>query len=405
MSRYFRFGLRTILILTTIAAVLFAWLGRDIVRARSEKPIIDRIISASGQILFEGDAVPPTGNFSTDRWKKPNFLQRQFGVHYGAYVEAVSLIVGSGNPTDETIQGLGRFERLQKVTLVGRGFTDKCVDDLLQVGHLKDLALIDTSISAAGVKRLAKCSELETLMLCDDRLRPLTDGGPSELSNAHLEALSEFPSLLSLTIAGKSLTDEGFSHVGKCAQLTQLRIVRTGVTDDAFEHLTNLQQLQSLDISNVVVRDKSMRAIGELRQLKKLRLYSTAITDEGLVNLKNLSQLRELTLYRCTINGRGFSAISSLKNLQRLCITSSELNDDGISAIGCLPGLMELEISESKVTGRGLQQLQHATKLRLFSFRLTSELRLDDAKDLKAKLPNCQIDWVEIDPSFGSGSL
>lgn len=409
MSRYFRFGLRTILIVTTIAAVLFAWLGRDIMRARREKPLMDAIVSVGGSIHFEGNSVSPMDMIGTYEWREPTFLQRQFGDHYGAYVEEVSLRRGIGNATDTTIQGLGQFERLRAVSLRGRGFTDKCVDELLLVKELKSLELVYTSISAAGLKRLAKSGKLERLELYDGASSVFLEGGPSVFGNAHLESLSDFPALRRLEILGEDLTDEGFAHVGKCTELIELVInVVPATAGDAFEQLTSLQQLQTLDISSVAITDKSMLAIGKLRRLKRLQLDTTSITDQGLANLHGLTELEELELDRCKVNGSGFAALSSLKNLQKVSVRSTSLNDEGLAAIANLPGLVELEIDEAKVTGQGLLYLEHATKLKRLSIELSRERTLNDAKALKTKLPNCRIEWYEWDDNTGtlsSGSL
>lgn len=409
MSRYFRFGLRTILIVTTIAAVIFAWLSCDILRAQREKPVIDAIVGTGGRIRFDGDTLPAMHNFSS-RNENPTFLQRQFGHHYGAYVEEVSLLTGMGNPTDETIQGLSQFERLRVVALRGRGFTDKSVDELERLRQLESLELMFTSVSPAGVKRLAKCSKLEQLVFCDDSSDRYSDKKPI-LGNAHLEPLSEFPALWRLVILGEALTDEAFAHVGKCTELTELVIGvhnSAGVTDKAFEHLANLQQLQTLEILEIAPTDKSMQQIGKLRRLKTLRLYSTSITDQGLAELHGLTDLEELELDPCMIDGSGFAALSSLKSLHVLSVGSTVLSDEGLAAIASLPGLTELNFDETKVTGEGLVQLARATKLRRLSIHLTDELTLDDAKALKAKLPNCQIFYssldLTIDP-FNFGAL
>lgn len=398
MSRYFRFGLRTILIVTTLAAVLFAWLGRDILRAQREKPVIDAIAGTGGRIRFDGKAVPEISNFANGV-DAPNFLQRQFGQHYGAYVLEVSLLTGMGNPTDKTIQGLSQFERLRAVALRGRGFTDKSVDELERLRQLESLELMFTSVSPAGVKRLAKCSKLEQLVFCDDSSGRFSDKMPI-FGNAHLESLSEFPALRRLVILGEALTDEAFAHVGKCTELTELVIGvhnSAGVTDKAFEHLANLQQLQTLEILEIAPTDKSMQQIGKLRRLKTLRLYSTSITDQGLAELHGLTDLEELELDPCMIDGSGFAVLSSLKNLHVVSVGSTALSDEGLAAIAGLPGLTELNFEETKVTGEGLLHLSRATKLRRLSIHLTDELTLDDAKALKAKLPNCRIGWTEFD--------
>lgn len=391
MSRYFRFGLRTILILTTIAAALFAWLGRDIIRARREKPIIDRIVNAGGTVYYDyqaQDEFPNVIDSSIQQSNQPQWLRYLFGENFGANVLTVT---ARGTASGDDVKDVHQLHGIRDISLHGRAFTDKCIDDLIKVQQLRGVSISETSISPAGLARLASCRELVSISLW----------GP-EIEDDHLKAVAGIPSVQHLQVICSSITDEGLKHFAERENLATLEIYVAAITDAGLKSLVDLPKLRKLDLLGTSVTDQSMPTIGGFRSLCQLRLDAHSISDEGLTFLARNEKLEVLLVRGCPIDGTGFAKLCELQNLRLVDASSTNINDEGLAAIADLPSLVELEILDSKVTGKGLQHLERSEQLRSLLISITDELTLDDAKALKAKLPNCQIGWVETDRVTGN---
>ena len=92
--RWLRFSLRTLLVVMTVLCV---WLGFKVNAARRQKEAVEAILKAGGEIFFDYQLEPPTGqpdkfNFDFDQNVSPPgpaWLREQLGEEYFREVYAV----------------------------------------------------------------------------------------------------------------------------------------------------------------------------------------------------------------------------------------------------------------------------------------------------------------------------
>ncbi len=110
-----------------------------------------------------------------------------------------------------------------------------------------------------------------------------------------LSSLPRFPALRDLTPI--DVRDEGFRHVGLCAQLERLSCMYCrDTTDVATEHVAALR-LNSYYAGLTQITDRSLEILGRMQSLESIELYETKlITDAGLPHLVSLPNLREIHL-------------------------------------------------------------------------------------------------------------
>lgn len=114
--------------------------------------------------------------------------------------------------------------------------------------------------------------------------------------DAALAALPHFPALRGLM--PMDVTDEGFRHIGRCAQLENLWCMYCRDTGDAAtEHLANLSHLKTYYAGKTNITDRSLALLGRLPTLETLEFWEcSGLTDAGCAALANLPKLREITV-------------------------------------------------------------------------------------------------------------
>ncbi len=157
--------------------------------------------------------------------------------------------------------GTSALHDMQRVALSGRGITDDTLEGLRRTPRIRELQLLETSVTDAGLRHLGSI-RIHSLNLQNARV--------SDRAIADLVGL--LPNLRSLNLSGTaagSLTAKALSGAGL---------------------------LQALNLENTLVTDSDMAHLGDLPRLHNLDLGSNVITDDGLSQLRRLPKLEYLTL-------------------------------------------------------------------------------------------------------------
>jgi hypothetical protein len=207
--RWFRFSLRTLLVLMTVLCV---WLGFKVNAARRQKEAVLAIREAGAMILFDYQLTPVPGSkqkkFDATRSPPaPVWLRKLLGDESFGNVTIVQLhtLDLPGPPGRLDLSLLQNLPTL--ASLVVRS-DELCDNDLVKIGGLRSLKLL--SLDA----------------------RHLTDEGL-----AHLQSLTELGSL-DLGFSS-NITDAGLRSLRGLKKLTNLVIVRSAVTDEGVREFQN----------------------------------------------------------------------------------------------------------------------------------------------------------------------
>jgi hypothetical protein len=116
------------------------------------------------------------------------------------------------------------------------------------------------------------------------------------VDDASLAALPRFPALTWLL--PMDVPDEGFYHVGRCAQLEKLTCMYCRDTGDtATEHIAGLSRLKHYYAGQTRITDRSLEILGSILSLEELQLSACAgISNAGLVHLAKLPRLRQVSV-------------------------------------------------------------------------------------------------------------
>ncbi len=150
-------------------------------------------------------------------------------------------------------------------------------------------------LSADGMKPLARLKKLKVLHLpyCD-----VTDGALKEISNC--TTLEDF-----LFALGKSVTNEGISHLANLPTLSSLYAQSSNCTDAALAKLCELRELRVLGVQGFRITDEGCKHLLNLPSLEKLYLLYTPLSDDALKHLESIATLKELDVRETGVTEAG----------------------------------------------------------------------------------------------------
>ena len=190
----------------------------------------------------------------------------------GVYLDGTAM-------TDAGMKELKEFKNLQTLGLGGTQVTDAGMKELKDLKNLRVLGLNGTQVTDAGMKELKDLKNLQVLGL-----------NPIQVTDAVLRALLEIGLLHALDQARAE-----DKRPSEDADVTELLLGNTQVTDAGMKELKGLKNLQKLFLNQTQVTDSGLKELKELKNLRVLYLVGTQVTDAGIKEMKE-------ALPECLIN-------------------------------------------------------------------------------------------------------
>lgn len=190
-----RFGLRWLLILTTVVCLgMTAW-SIYIDPFRRQSVAVARIRQLGGEV-GERTATGP----DWQRWMVETFLGK------GSFSEAHQVSLHEAEIHEDIRAQLGRLPFVEELKFDGAGIDDRTVAALMPGEHVKSLSLRYTRVTDASMNAAARFPHLETLMVTG-----------ADVTDAGLATLTASPALEQLFIRWTNVTDQGIADFrNKC---------------------------------------------------------------------------------------------------------------------------------------------------------------------------------------------
>lgn len=113
-------------------------------------------------------------------------------------------------------------------------------------------------------------------------LRVRAPFGESKFDDEALAALEPVAAnIVELDIGGSQITDSGLAALTKLVNLERLYLQKTAVTDEGLVHLGDLSRLQYLNLYETSVTDEGLEYLEDLDALKSLYLWGSQVTPAG----------------------------------------------------------------------------------------------------------------------------
>lgn len=257
--RWFRFRLRTLLIVLTVISVA---LGLYVRSARIQQEAVQAIRDYGGWVRY--DFQFPSGTFAVNDFDAnassgvPQWIFDRLGPDLFHTVVEVNLSFSddSGqredneNSSDEALRYVARLPNVRRVLLSGTQATDASMVHLAELRKLEDLYMWDAEeVSDAGVEHLEQLSRLKFIHISNSRI-----------SDGSLQVFGRMPQLESLSLQENRFTNRGIAHLIGLKRLTALwiGIGDTEITDSAVPYLLQLDSLQTLDLQRTDVTESGI---------------------------------------------------------------------------------------------------------------------------------------------------
>lgn len=334
------------------------------------------------------------------------------------------------------------------------GFDDANLADVefIARGVALQLHLRNTSVTSAGLARLASAARIDLLELSD-----------GDIDNEILKVLPKLPLRGSLGLQSDRFTNAGIQPVSECRELTGVSL-GGNLSDDSLAHLVGLPKLQSVSLSSRFTREAfdflgriegltNLDAselnpdLDDLKQIPKLRTLSlsgrkyndeaaqaiadnfkslesaylrgTSITNAGVrqlamiktlkiltlddsrvddgiaASIRKMKQLTWLSVENCAIGDGTLAALSECPDMWYVFLVNTRVTDKGIAHLAKLKRPLALYLAECKsVTDGSIESLAHLSKSPDLHISLErSGITEQGARQLQAALPDAQISW------------
>ena len=181
--RWFRFSLRTMMIVVTLLCI---GMGVTAYRANRQRKAVETIKKAGGSVGYDyqtdGDGWPISGDPPGPAW-----LRNLIGIDYFATVVSVTIKSEKGSH-DDSVAALAELPQLSSLDMRGKGITDSTLLQIKGFTLLNNLCLSRTQVSDTGLLNIKGLTRLRHVTLVDSNT--ITDAGVQHLKGlTHLESV------------------------------------------------------------------------------------------------------------------------------------------------------------------------------------------------------------------------
>jgi hypothetical protein len=197
---------------------------------------------------------------------------------------------------------LAAMPDLQVLGLGATAVTDRCLQDVVQLGELRVLELNDTALTRDGVEQLRNCRSLEELYI-----------GGTAISEKGARALADLPRLRVLYVHRTNLSNEALNELVRSESIEELSIGETRIDVQGFANLKRLSRLRIFDVGGNRIGDDVVPHLIGCKRLEVLYLDATQVADDAAERLAEIANLKVLHLEDSGVSRRGRERIRELR--------------------------------------------------------------------------------------------
>jgi hypothetical protein len=217
----FRFGMRTLLLVLTLAAV---WLGLTMQAVRTQRAAVAQLQAANGSLLYDYQSNGVASWSRTAQPLGPQWLRRLIGPEY--FDKPVLASVTPHVRSDDWVQAVNNLPTLKRLHLSGGNVTDESIQRMTPSSALSELHVRYAQLSAEGVASLEKFPNLRRLDL----------SGPA-VTDEVVARLVALPSLVDLGLENTAASDASVSVLVKLPRLRRVMVFGNRLTETGVEKL------------------------------------------------------------------------------------------------------------------------------------------------------------------------
>ena len=158
------------------------------------------------------------------------------------------------------------------------------------VGCSKDTPETSQAVEAEAQVIRAPSPERDPVSTVNEKLiaDPIVLSAVHNSIEKHVGKLNEkdLENVTDLKLIDTQITDAGLKDVAKLHNLERLNLINTGVTDTGLKEVAKLEKLNSLNLKFTQITDAGLKDVAKLQKLEVLYLNNTQITKTGVAELR-----------------------------------------------------------------------------------------------------------------------
>jgi hypothetical protein len=216
--RWFRFSLRTLLIVVTIVGVAAGWKMNQVRNLRCAVAEAQRL-GAKITYAHELDTSPPVEP------PGPKWLRQFVGDDF--FEEVCQIQIFNDQANDDTLALIAKLPRISSLIVRSNAITDKGLASLAGASGLEALELSSANITASGYANLKGLRKLMTIVFSSN---PTVD-------DSWLTEIAKLTQVHYLYLNCPQFTDGGLVHLQTASGLRELDVTDSSVTKEGVEAL------------------------------------------------------------------------------------------------------------------------------------------------------------------------
>ena len=276
--RWVRFSIRTtlvvILLVCIFAAFFAAFIGKHMVRQRIQRPIVERILLAGGNVGFN-DQYGSKSNYWSKEYGSPKggeWIRKIFGDDFYSTVHSIHLY--EGQATESLLSDFPKLKDLRNVSMRESKLTKQHIAHLLGIQKLEHLEIKCDCVTVPQFGRLAQSKSLKSVTLW-------------HASDQHLSELLKFHCLDFVQVIRSDVSDRGMESISQLKNLKELFITTIDakqIPSSELSVLATLDSLETLYLNGISINSESVQALINLNSLRQLFICVPFDTDVTLVD-------------------------------------------------------------------------------------------------------------------------
>lgn len=319
--RRFRFSVRTLVILVTLASFLFGLYVLPAYRAQAAVEALERAgcqirwsyqmkngqVDDTARSSIRADLLELVGPAYFHRivgLSCPSIdilhrktVQEALGLHVSNLRQLTSIDFASGVANDHVLAAVGKLGHLQELSIAGPEISDRGLAPLARLSRLETLMIHAPKVTDQGVAHFKSLARLRTLDLNTTSSGFLQlPNQPAGISNLTLDR-DPYPAPVKRLVEGQAiaataeptigLTNESLRTIGRLRGLVSLSVLSDGISIGGLKHLVGLTRLESLQLSDRTdAPEGALMDLHSLASLRRLALFQTSMTNEEFEGLR-----------------------------------------------------------------------------------------------------------------------
>lgn len=252
-----------------------------------------------------------------------------------------------------------------------------------------------------GSRKIVRISSRSDAAVSDDDLKDLAAFADvvsvslngRKINGTGLKHLAGLTKLETIDLSFSTINSEGFKELAKLKTLKRLSLVNTNYLPEDLKTLTALTDLEMLWLGqSFACKDDDYRVLGEFKKLRGLAAGNSHFGDGALKVVLGLPELRTLELHASNVTVAGMEPLAKGPKLERFK-GPYRYGDKGLSYLGQIDTLRQIDLFGAEVSVEALLAMPNFKKLTGLKLDFRGDKADDDAKRVKAALPDCKFDF------------